>query len=191
MSKSRMRLYNFTPTRFIYGVTRANFRFQHTECFRWNLSCIVRKLLMFNYKGITKKHMLFLLFSIQARTDVHLGKCDWVFLYNTRSRVFLQCVYSFWTFQALKMEAARSFEASITIYQSTRLYITEDSSLYHHRFKAVTRLAGRAGFDPRPVRVGFVVDKVALGQVSLRVLTFPLSIIFHQCSILINSSSIL
>jgi hypothetical protein len=31
--------------------------------------------------------------------------------------------------------------------------------------------------------VGFVVDKVALGQVFLRVVGFPLSISFHWCSI--------
>ena len=36
----------------------------------------------------------------------------------------------------------------------------------------------RLGFIPRPVHVGFVVDKVALGQVSLRVCRFfPVSII--------------
>jgi hypothetical protein len=37
----------------------------------------------------------------------------------------------------------------------------------------------RPGF----VHVGFVVDKVALGQVFLRVVGFPLSISFHWCSI--------
>ena len=36
----------------------------------------------------------------------------------------------------------------------------------------------RPGFDPESVHVGFVVDKVALGQVSLRVLRFsPVSFI--------------
>jgi hypothetical protein len=39
--------------------------------------------------------MLFFLFSIQASTDVQLGKWDCVFLYNTGSHVFLQCIYSF------------------------------------------------------------------------------------------------
>jgi hypothetical protein len=34
-------------------------------------------------------------------------------------------------------------------------------------------------------RVGFVVDKVALGQVFLRVLRFSLSVSFHHCSTLI------
>jgi hypothetical protein len=32
--------------------------------------------------------------------------------------------------------------------------------------------------------VGFVVDKVALGQVFLRDVGFPLSISFHRCSII-------
>jgi hypothetical protein len=41
----------------------------------------------------------------------------------------------------------------------------------------------RPGFDPGSVHVGFVVDKVALGQVFLRVVGFPLSISFHRCSI--------
>jgi hypothetical protein len=40
-------------------------------------------------------------------------------------------------------------------------------------------------FDSGSVLVRFVVDKVALGQVSLPVLQFPLSVSFHQCSILI------
>jgi hypothetical protein len=34
----------------------------------------------------------------------------------------------------------------------------------------------RPGFDPGSVNLGFVVDKVALGQVFLRVVGFPLSI---------------
>jgi hypothetical protein len=35
-------------------------------------------------------------------------------------------------------------------------------------------------FDPRPICVGFVVDKVALGQVFLGVYySFPLSVSFH------------
>jgi hypothetical protein len=41
----------------------------------------------------------------------------------------------------------------------------------------------RLGFDPGSVHVRFVVDKVALGQVFLRVVGFPLSISFHWCSI--------
>jgi hypothetical protein len=38
----------------------------------------------------------------------------------------------------------------------------------------------RFGFEPSSVYVGFVVDRVALGQVFLRVLRFPLSISFHH-----------
>jgi hypothetical protein len=40
----------------------------------------------------------------------------------------------------------------------------------------------RPGFNPGSVHVGFVVDKVALGQGFPQVLQFPLSISFHQCS---------
>jgi hypothetical protein len=44
----------------------------------------------------------------------------------------------------------------------------------------------RPGFVPRSVHVGFVVDKVALGQVSFRVLRFsPVSFIPPYLSILI------
>jgi hypothetical protein len=42
-----------------------------------------------------------------------------------------------------------------------------------------------AGLSLRRAGLGFVVDKVALGQVFLRVLRFTLSISFHHCSTLI------
>jgi len=43
------------------------------------------------------------------------------------------------------------------------------------------------GFDPKSGHVRFVVNKVALGQVFLRVVTpvSLLSVLFHQCSTLI------
>jgi hypothetical protein len=41
-------------------------------------------------------------------------------------------------------------------------------------------------FDPRPVCLGFLVEEAGLGQVSLRVFRFPMSVSFHQCSILIR-----
>jgi hypothetical protein len=41
----------------------------------------------------------------------------------------------------------------------------------------------RPGFDPGSVHVRFVVDKVALGQVFLRVVGLPLSVSFHWCYI--------
>jgi hypothetical protein len=41
----------------------------------------------------------------------------------------------------------------------------------------------RPAFDPGSVHVGFVVDKVALGQVLPEFFGFPLSISFHWCSI--------
>jgi hypothetical protein len=43
--------------------------------------------------------------------------------------------------------------------------------LWFRRLVAVLSLQ-RPGFDPRPVRVGFVVDIVALGQFFLRVFHF-------------------
>jgi hypothetical protein len=51
--------------------------------------------------------------------------------------------------------------------------------------QAVSRrhLTAEARVDPASVRVGFVVDKVALGQVFLRVLRFSLSASFHRCFI--------
>jgi hypothetical protein len=43
--------------------------------------------------------------------------------------------------------------------------------------------ARRSGFDPGSVHVGFVVDKVALGQVFPEYFGLSLSISFHRCSI--------
>jgi hypothetical protein len=40
----------------------------------------------------------------------------------------------------------------------------------------------RPGFAPGSIHVGFVVYKVALGQVFLRNLRFPLSVLFHHSS---------
>jgi hypothetical protein len=45
------------------------------------------------------------------------------------------------------------------------------------------------GFAPRAVLVGFVVDRVALGQAFLRALRFSLSVSFHRCSIFTHVSS--
>jgi hypothetical protein len=41
----------------------------------------------------------------------------------------------------------------------------------------------RPGFDPGSVDVGFVVDKVALGQIFPEYFGFPQSISFHRCSV--------
>jgi hypothetical protein len=43
------------------------------------------------------------------------------------------------------------------------------------------------GFHRRPVHMEFLMDKVALGQVSLRVFLFSLSLSFSRCSILMHS----
>jgi hypothetical protein len=50
-------------------------------------------------------------------------------------------------------------------------------------------LASETRVRARSVHVGFVVDKVSLGQVSVRVLRFPLSVALHRCSILTHVSS--
>jgi hypothetical protein len=47
----------------------------------------------------------------------------------------------------------------------------------------------RHGFTSMQVHVGFMVNKFALGQAFLPVLQYPLSVSFHQCSILIQSST--
>jgi hypothetical protein len=47
----------------------------------------------------------------------------------------------------------------------------------------------RNWFVPSVVHVKFVVDKVALGQVFLRALLFPLSLSLHRCSIFTHVSS--
>jgi hypothetical protein len=44
------------------------------------------------------------------------------------------------------------------------------------------------GFDPRPSLVGYVVDKITLGEVFLQVLCFALSLRFDYCSVLIHVS---
>ena len=50
-------------------------------------------------------------------------------------------------------------------------------------------------FDPRPVHIGFVVGKVALGQFiylfSLKYCGVPLLVSFHQCYILFHMSATL
>jgi len=46
----------------------------------------------------------------------------------------------------------------------------------------------RPGFDTGPVDVDFVVNKLTLAQGFLFVLWFPLSVSFHQCSILTHQS---
>jgi hypothetical protein len=44
------------------------------------------------------------------------------------------------------------------------------------------------GFDTTSVHMRFVVNKVALGHVYLQILSFPLSVSLHQCSIFIFQS---
>jgi hypothetical protein len=43
-------------------------------------------------------------------------------------------------------------------------------------------VTAEAGFAPSSVHVGFVVDRVALGQIFLQVFRVPLSVSFHHGS---------
>jgi hypothetical protein len=55
----------------------------------------------------------------------------------------------------------------------------------NHMFQIPFNLSLRGlGFNPRPVLVGFVADKVALVEVFLPVLLFSLLLSLHECSIL-------
>jgi hypothetical protein len=56
--------------------------------------------------------------------------------------------------------------------------------------QAVSRRLPTAEAQPRSQisPVGFVADKVALGQVFLEPFGFPLSVSFHRCSIFIHVS---
>ena len=47
----------------------------------------------------------------------------------------------------------------------------------------------RSALNPRPVRVGFVIHKVTLRQIFLRVLRFLLTLFLHQCSKIIPYQS--
>lgn len=47
----------------------------------------------------------------------------------------------------------------------------------------------RPGFNPRPFYVAWVVRKVAMRQVFVTVLLFPLSVIFHKFSFIIRTSA--
>jgi hypothetical protein len=63
-------------------------------------------------------------------------------------------------------------------------YITKHKKLKIYATIIKTIVLRRPGFDPRSVHVGFVVDKVALGQVfPPQFFGSPLSISFHRCSI--------
>jgi hypothetical protein len=55
--------------------------------------------------------------------------------------------------------------------------------MQQHRKSVISFSPQRPMFVPRAVHVGCVVDKVALGQVCLYALLFPLSISYHQHSI--------
>jgi hypothetical protein len=52
-------------------------------------------------------------------------------------------------------------------------------------------MTAEAVFEPRSVNVRFVVEKVALGQVFLRVLSFPPVILFHHHPTFISINTLL
>jgi hypothetical protein len=66
--------------------------------------------------------------------------------------------------------------------------LPESNALFEIRENWIAKILSllrRTGFSPSSVRVGFVVHKVAQRQVFLQYLSFPLSVSFHQCCILI------
>jgi hypothetical protein len=98
-------------------------------------------------------------------------------------------------FLTLKIEATCSYETSVDFQRTTRRYIPEDGTLHNHRcenlksYELFSSLASKTshGFSPRRPefepgsgRVGFVVNKVALGQVSSKYFTFPCQFAFHR-----------
>jgi hypothetical protein len=107
------------------------------------------------------------------------------------------------------MAAARSSKMSLNFYHTTRRNISQDITLrcqqcllqkftksYLAKISSpmavpwLKRLVAglsqrRPGFATGSIHVGSVVDKVALGQVFLRVLRFPLSVSFRHCSVFI------
>jgi hypothetical protein len=73
----------------------------------------------------------------------------------------------------------------------TNKKLRADRHLRYHIHRSGRRLVAglssqRAGYNPRPVYVGFVVEKVARGYVFLRVCRVPLSVSLHYCSTLIH-----
>ena len=71
------------------------------------------------------------------------------------------------------------------------VFVMETQCVYHEVTtklpwfsRLVAILSARwPGFNLKTVHVRFVVDKVALGQVSVPALRFPLTLSFHQCSV--------
>lgn len=52
-------------------------------------------------------------------------------------------------------------------------------------------LPSSPGFNPRPVRVGFMVDKMSLGQVFLRIIRPNLRFIHHRRYVILATDSVL
>jgi hypothetical protein len=93
-----------------------------------------------------------------------------------------------WLWQLSVRHASRLIPAENKLGLSVRTYwctpvFTLSSRLCHG--SVISLSLRRPEFVPGWVHVGFVVEKAALGQVFLRVLQFPLSVSFHQGSILV------
>jgi hypothetical protein len=102
--------------------------------------------------------------------------------------------------QGAMMEAARTSETSVDNY-FTRQYVPDDKYKLHTETILTSILAvpwlrslvaglspRRPGFAPGSIHMGFVVDKVALGQVFIRILRFfPVYIIPPSFSKLMSS----
>ena len=103
------------------------------------------------------------------------------------------------------MERIRCPETSVTCHQSTLLEIPEQQrpekpqifSNWHilHVFTFIQFVLLRpchgshSGFHPWAVSVGFVLNEVAMGQVSVRTVRLPLPISLHHRAILIHPST--
>jgi hypothetical protein len=92
--------------------------------------------------------------------------------------IHLMPLYAFmaWTGTALPLAPLTRYIDMFQFWLKSRVKVTA----YHRLRRLVAGLPlRRPGFDPGSVHVGFVVEKVALGQVFLRVVGFSLSISFH------------
>jgi hypothetical protein len=88
------------------------------------------------------------------------------------------------------VDTYHSFEGTCCCHLQITRFIWDD-----HEYKGVMRAvpllrrlaaslsSRRPGFDPGWVHVGFVVNKVTLGQGFLEYFGFPLSVSFHRCSV--------
>lgn len=65
---------------------------------------------------------------------------------------------------------------------------TQKPTFLHQRLAVARVNSQRSGFDSSPIYVKFVTDKVAMGQVFIRLLRFLLSVSFSECPAVVYSS---